>query len=167
MRKLIGQIAKFGIVGFIAFVIDFGVMNVLLYFHLNNLVASTVSFLLSLAFNYLASMKYVFTHRDDMARWMEILVFFVSSAIGLGINELIIWAGTAMLPIDASQTMHSKYVLYSNAAKIVATVIVSVWNFLTRKWLLDAPTEGKNVSENSLSDRLGKFSLQHSPFGWQ
>ncbi|RBP99135.1 GtrA family protein [Bifidobacterium xylocopae] len=167
MRKLIEQVAKFGVVGIIAFLIDIGVMNLLLHFHINNLAASTASFLISLAFNYLASMKYVFTHRDDMARWMEILVFFVSAAIGLGINELIIWAGTSTLPADAATAMHAKYVLYTNASKIVATVVVSIWNFIIRKWLLDAPASGRPKAKDSLACRLGAFSLTHRPFGWR
>ncbi|AKV55615.1 GtrA-like domain protein [Bifidobacterium actinocoloniiforme DSM 22766] len=167
MRKLIEQVAKFGVVGIIAFLIDIGVMNILLHLHLNNLLASTASFLISLAFNYLASMKYVFTHRDDMARWMEIVVFFVSAAIGLGINEVIIWAGTSMLPADAAVSMHAKYVLYTNASKIVSTVVVAIWNFIIRKWLLDAPAPGKPKNERSFARRLGAFSLAHRPFGWQ
>ncbi|BDR54122.1 sugar translocase [Bombiscardovia apis] len=167
MRKLIEQVAKFGVVGIIAFIIDIGLMNLLLHFHVNNLVASTISFLISLAFNYLASMKYVFTHRDDMARWMEITIFFVASAIGLGINEVVIWLGTSTLPADAITSMHGKYTLYSNVAKIAATVIVSIWNFVIRKWLLDAPAPGKQVSEASISHRLGAYSLTHSPFGWK
>ncbi|BDR53604.1 sugar translocase [Bombiscardovia nodaiensis] len=167
MRKLIQQLAKFGVVGVIAFIIDIGVMNLIIHFHVSNIIASTVSFLVSLAFNYLASMKYVFTHRDDMARWMEVVVFFVSSAIGLGINEVVIWLGTSMLPANAISTMHAKYVLYSNGAKIAATVIVAIWNFIIRKWLLDAPAPGKASSQTSFAHRLGAFSLTHRPFGWK
>ena len=71
VRKLIEQLMKFGIVGVIAFVIDWGILNLLVgIFHMHNVLAATVSFIISLIFNYLASMKFVFKHRDDMARWM-------------------------------------------------------------------------------------------------
>lgn len=167
MRKLIEQLVKFGIVGAIAFIIDVSIMNLLIILaHFNNVLAGAISFLISLAFNYLASMKFVFKHRNDMARWMEMTVFLISSVIGLGINELILWAGTAMLPADAIHSMHGKYVLYSNAAKIVATVVVAIWNFIIRKWLLDAPAPGQPAKEGSLSHRLGAWSLTHRPFGW-
>ena len=61
MQKLLAQIMKFGVVGVIATVIDFGIMNLLHYgLGLNILIANTSGFIISLIFNYLASMKYVF-----------------------------------------------------------------------------------------------------------
>nr|WP_154313225.1 GtrA family protein [Bifidobacterium choladohabitans] len=168
VRRLIGQLLKFGIVGVIAFLIDIGIMNLLIMGpHLNNVLAGAISFLISLVFNYLASMRYVFKHREDMARWMEMAVFLVSSVIGLGINEVILWMGTAMLPPDAITTMHARYLLYANIAKITATVVVAIWNFLIRKWLLDAPAPGKPVNPRSVAHRLGAWSLSHRPFGWR
>jgi putative flippase GtrA len=167
VQKLIRQLAKFGIVGIIAFIIDFGGMNLLLLFNFNNLAASTISFLVSLVFNYCASMKYVFTHRDDMALWMEVVIFFLSAAIGLVINEIIIWTSTSMLPNNAVETMHSRYVIYTNAAKVLSALIVSAWNFAIRKWLLDAPEDGKTLPTSSFAHRLGQFSLTHHPFNWK
>lgn len=165
MKKLIAQIAKFGVVGVIAFIIDFGILNLLVrYAHMDNVSAGTISFLVSLAVNYLLSMSMVFKHRDDMARWLEIVIFFISAAIGLLINDAVLWMGTASLPADAIETMHGTYVLYTNIAKLVATVIVSVWNFIIRKWLLDAPSPEENVNTDSFAHRLGRWSLQHNPF---
>lgn len=167
MRNLIKQIAKFGVVGVIAAVIDFGILNLLVTVHVNSVLAGAVSFLISLVFNYLASMKYVFKHRDDMARWMEVTIFFISAAIGLGINEIILWGGVALLPPDAIHTMHARYVLYTNIAKIVATLVVAVWNFIIRKWLLDAPAAGTPIQTGSFAHRLGAWSLNRHPFGWK
>ena len=96
--KKFEQIIKFGIVGVLAFLIDAGLLYALVRFlYWNAVPASIVSFIVSLIFNYLASMKYVFVHRDDMARWMEIVIFVVSSVIGLLINAFIIWIGTAVI----------------------------------------------------------------------
>ena len=79
MRKLIEQLMKFGLVGVIAFIIDWGILNLLVgVFRMHNVLAATISFIISLIFNYIASMKLVFKHRDDMARWMEILIFVVA-----------------------------------------------------------------------------------------
>ena len=95
VRKLIEQLMKFGIVGVIAFVIDWGILNLLVgIFHMHNVLAATVSFIISLIFNYLASMKFVFKHRDDMARWMEILIFVAGAVVGLFMNDAIIWIST-------------------------------------------------------------------------
>ncbi len=67
MQKLLAQIVKFGIVGVIAFAIDFGVLVFLTeVFGLNPVVSATISFIVSVIFNYLASMRYVFSHREGM-----------------------------------------------------------------------------------------------------
>lgn len=176
---------KFGVVGLIAFAIDFGILNLLVVsLHMNNVVAATISFTIALCFNYLASMRFVFKHREDMARWMEMLIFVVSSVIGLFINDAIIALSTAPLPADAIHTDHAKYVLFTNIGKIIATVVVAVWNFVIRKWLLDdthtnamnrlrpgshklTPEELEAKRNKSFAHKLGTWSLKHSPFGWK
>jgi hypothetical protein len=135
-------------------------------------------------FNYLASMKYVFKHREDMARWMEILIFVVASVIGLFINDLILWISTYGMNHDAYVSQSAQYVLRTNAGKLVATAVVMVWNFVIRKWLLDdthtnamnrLKSESNRLTqkeltaqwESSFSHRLGLWSLAHTPKGWK
>lgn len=126
MKKLIEQIMKFGIVGFLAFFIDYGLMVALTeIFSINYLVSATLSFTVSVIFNYVASMRFVFTHKEGMSRTHEFVIFIVLSVIGLGINDLCMWLGTDLLSIDYRIT------------KIGATAIVMVWNFVTRKKFLD------------------------------
>ncbi|RFT37279.1 sugar translocase, partial [Bifidobacteriaceae bacterium NR015] len=121
MKKLIEQVVKFGIVGIIALIIDVALLNLLMLAHLNNVVAGTISFVISLIFNYIASMKYVFKHREDMAKWMELLIFVISAVIGLLINDAIIWAST----LGMAETLRGSavYVLRTNIGKLVATVV--------------------------------------------
>lgn len=175
---------KFGIIGVIAFLIDWGILNLLVgVFHMNNVLAGTISFIISLIFNYIASMKVVFKHRDDMARWMEILIFVVGAVIGLLINDLILGLSTWGMPADANVTQHAAYLLRTNVGKLIATVVVMVWNFVTRKWLLDDShseavkqlrAEGNNQAadeldakrKNSFAYKLGIWSLEHTPKGW-
>jgi putative flippase GtrA len=127
MKKLIAQFMKFGVVGVIAFVIDFGLFVLLTeVFGVNYLVSATISFVVSVIFNYVASMRYVFTHKEDMSRRKEFVIFVVLSAIGLVINDVCMWAGVTLLAINYMVT------------KIFATVVVAVWNFVTRKIFLDA-----------------------------
>jgi putative flippase GtrA len=130
MKKLIEQFMKFGIVGLIAFFIDYGLLMILSQiFGLDPVISAAVSFLVSLIFNYLASMKYVFKRRDDMSRKREFAIFCILSIIGLGINELIIWAGVVLFGSGA---------LAVTGSKVVSTVIVAIWNFVMRKKLLEA-----------------------------
>ena len=126
MRKLIEQIMKFGVVGVIAFVIDFGVMVFLTeVFGIDPVISATVSFIISVVFNYAASMRYVFSHREGMSRTREFVIFVVLSAIGLGINDMLIWAGTDLASFDY------------RLVKIFAAAVVMVWNFVTRKIFLE------------------------------
>ncbi|MDR0888289.1 MAG: GtrA family protein [Coriobacteriales bacterium] len=133
-QKLFAQVVKFGIVGVIAFVIDYGLFLILrgVFGYLgmpdpwHYLIANLISFSVSVIFNYIASMRYVFVHKEDMSRRKEFIIFVVLSVIGLGLNELILWFGAAILGI------------WSAIAKLIATVLVMVFNFVTRKKFLDA-----------------------------
>ena len=126
MKTLLAQLAKFGVVGVVATVIDFGVMNLLHYaLHLDILIANTAGFTISLIFNYVASMKFVFEHRDDMSRKREFVIFVVLSIIGLLLNDGIVLALNKGLSLEA------------NIAKVAATALVMIYNFVTRKVFLD------------------------------
>ncbi len=128
MKDLIQQFMKFGVVGTIAFLIDYGVLMLLNQgFGMDATVAAFISYIVSVIFNYVASMRYVFTRRDDISRRREFTIFVVLSLIGLVINEIIMYFGVMALGNTA---------LMVTAVKLVATVIVMVWNFFSRKkWL--------------------------------
>ena len=103
MQKLLAQIIKFGVVGVVATVIDFGIMNLLHYgLGLNILIANTSGFIVSLIFNYVASMKYVFAHKEGMSRRREFIIFVVLSVIGLALNDGIVLALNAGLGLAVS-----------------------------------------------------------------
>lgn len=117
---------KFGVVGVIAFVIDYGLLALLTEaFGVNYLVSATISFTASVVFNYAASMRYVFTHKEGMSRRREFIIFVVLSVIGLALNDGIVLALNAGLGLEA------------NIAKICATALVMVYNFVTRKIFLE------------------------------
>lgn len=127
MKKLIAQFMKFGIVGVIAFFIDYGVMIFLTeVFGVPYLISTTISFVVSVIFNYFASMRFVFKRKDDMSRRREFIIFVVLSVCGLAINDVLMWLMVDSLFIDY------------RISKIVVTVVVAVWNFVTRKIFLEA-----------------------------
>lgn len=130
MKKLIEQFLKFGVVGVLAFLIDYGVLMLLnVGFGMNSVVAAAISFTASVVFNYLASMRFVFTHREDLSKTREFVIFVVLSVVGLAINEAVMWLGL--------QTVGGSPFAVT-ATKVVATVIVMLWNFFSRKRWLDA-----------------------------
>ncbi len=125
MKHLVEQVLKFGVVGVIAFFIDYSLLYVLTEFcHIHYMISSTISFSISLIFNYIASIYWVFDVRQKQTI-KEILVFIILSVIGLGINQFVMYLMTDIGNI---------YYMFS---KLVATAIVMVWNFITRKILIE------------------------------
>jgi len=125
MNKLTKQIFKFLIVGGIAFLIDYALLYILTeYCNIYYLVSSVISFTLSLIFNYIASIKFVFeTDKKDSQK--HFIIFIIGSIIGLGINQLVMYVMVELMNV------------YYMLVKIVATGIVMVWNFITRKIFIE------------------------------
>ena len=133
MERLIQQILRFGVVGVLATLVDYAVLLILSQiFGMNAVLAAGISFCVSVVFNYVASMRFVFTHREDMSASREFVTFIVLSIIGLGLNELIMWIGTRAMGSSA---------LAVTVVKAVATAIVMVWNFVSRKIWLDGGSQ--------------------------
>lgn len=127
MKKLFLQIIKFGFVGAVAFIIDYGLMVLLTeVFNIYSLISAAISFTVSVIFNYIASIKWVFdVDNERNSKSKQLIVFIILSVIGLIINELIMWL------------MDTKFSIHYMISKLVATFIVMVWNFITRKLFLE------------------------------
>lgn len=125
-KQLFTQIVKFGLVGGLCFLIDYGIMVALTELcHVPYLISSGISFTVSVVVNYMLSMRFVFQGNKDRSKVEELTIFIVLSVIGLGLNQLIMWLATDVLGIF--------YML----SKIGATAIVMVYNFVTRKAYLE------------------------------
>ena len=156
--KLLKQILKFGVVGGISFIIDFVIYTIVLKlipWEYGYMIAGVAGFSISLIFNYLASMKFVFESKDDMDKRKEFVIFMVLSLIGMGLNSLILWIYMDVLYKNAGfmislhealyqlcVTLHLRIVadgkeMAALMAKLVATAIVMVYNFITRKLILE------------------------------
>ena len=125
-RKLLIQIFKFTVVGGIATVIDFVFLYIFREFcHFPVLVSNTLSFCISVIYNYIASVKWVFDVNKDKNAKKQFIIFIIFSVLGLLLNNLIMWITVECLSI------------YYLLAKIIATAIVMVFNFVTRKIFLE------------------------------
>lgn len=132
LKRLASQFIMFAGVGGIAFLIDYSLLIVfteLFGFHF--LLWPSLAFTASVIFNYLASMRFVFTHRTDISRRREFIIFMVLSVIGLLLNNLGMFLGVNICGIDYRIT------------KILATAFVTVFNFITRKLFLDGARRGQ------------------------
>lgn len=125
-KHLFGQLLRFGVVGGIAFAIDFGVLAALVELaHWNELLAAAVSFTVSVVFNYILSIFWVFDVDREKNAARNFVLFILLSIVGLGLTELIMWV------------MLEKLGIFYLISKIVATGIVMVYNFVTRKIFLE------------------------------
>jgi putative flippase GtrA len=125
-NKLFNQILKFGVVGGIAFVIDYVTLIICKeIFNINVLLSAAIAFTVSVIFNYILSIKWVFDVNKDKNSKKNFIIFIIFSIIGLGLTELIMWFGTDIIKIN--------YLI----VKIIATAIVMIFNFITRKIFLE------------------------------
>ena len=125
-EDLLVQIFKFGIVGGTAFILDFA----FLYFFreickFSLLFSNTLSFSISVIYNYIASVKWVFHVNQEKNSKQQFILFIIFSIIGLFLNNLIMWLCTDILSI------------YYLLSKIIATALVMIFNFITRKLFLE------------------------------
>ncbi len=123
--KIFKQLFRFGIVGFTAFLIDAGLLFILTEFcHIHYLISSIISFVVSLVYNYILSIFWVFDVQKKQT-YKEVLLFIILSIIGLGLNQLIMYLGVDLLHI------------YYMFCKVLATIIVMIYNFITRKIFIE------------------------------
>lgn len=126
MKKLLEQIMRFGVVGILAFIIDYTVLLVLTEVAgIHYLTSSATAFLVSVMFNYIMSVTFVFETDKNRSKGAEFTLFALMSAGGLGINQLMMWL--------LSDWMFIPYQL----SKVLTTGVVMVYNFVTRKLFLE------------------------------
>lgn len=140
MKKLFAQIIKFGAVGFLCFFIDYAIMVGLTEFAgIPSLISSGCSYTISTVVNYILSVTVVFDADKEANKMVQFVVFVVLSLIGLGINQLCMWGGTAWLEqlMEQSRSL-AAYARYAYmVVKIFATAVVMVYNFITRKIFIE------------------------------
>nr|WP_288544671.1 GtrA family protein [uncultured Faecalibacillus sp.] len=126
MKKLINQLLKFGLVGGIAFLIDYGLLFICTeWFGIYYFISSIISFSVSVIFNYIASVLWVFDVDQEKSKTKNFIIFIALSIVGLGINQIIMYYGVEVLN------------LYYMLIKLIATFIVMIFNFITRKMFLE------------------------------
>lgn len=132
MKKLFIQIIKFGGVGIVCTLFEY----VLLWLfndiiHIPYMVSTAVSFLASTILNYILSVRFVFKVTNGRSNTQNLIVFIIFSAIGFGLNMLIMWLGGVWLG-EAAMNGYMKW-----PVKIFATGVVMAFNFISRKLFLE------------------------------
>lgn len=124
-------IARYFVVGGIAACVDIGLFMLLargMGFAYQPVAAAT--FVLATLVNYVLSVRFVFVSGARFGRKSEIALVYVVSAVGLGINALMLWAGV--------EIAHASLFL----SKIAATGTVFFWNYFARRHLVFGAPRG-------------------------
>jgi len=130
---ILWQLAKFALVGVLNTVIDFGVLNFLIAITTTTsgigiIFINAISFLTAVINSYFWNKEWVFT----AGKKGNFATFFIVTLIGLSINTGIVYTLTTYIPpvIVSSET------LWANLAKVLATGISLVWNFMGYKLIV-------------------------------
>jgi putative flippase GtrA len=92
-------------------------------FLVHYLLSNCIGFFVGLFVNYFFSKLFVFTRKFKFNRIKEFLCYFLISIVGLGFDSILIWIFT------------EKIRLYYLLSKIISTIIVFWWNFLSRNYI--------------------------------
>ncbi len=132
--RLIHELAKFGSVGAIAFVITMGTANLL---HgglgVGPLSSNAIATVIATTFAYFANRYWTFRHRDRSGLRREYTLFFLLNAIGLVITELFI--GFTHYVLD------QRSLIAFNIAQIIGTGVATLFRYWSyKRWVFLPPT---------------------------
>ena len=133
----LSEALRFAITGGVCFAVEF-VSLVLLRdtIGLDTLVATPIAFTVSVIVNYLFCVKWVFPDAGKQGNKARI-AFFVSSVMGLFLNEGLMWLFRVLFGEDTVVfTVFSLTVTMYMVNKVLATLIVMVWNYMTKRYIL-------------------------------
>lgn len=120
-RERMLEIVRFCFVGGVSFLMDYSLLFVFTEFAgIYYLYSSAISFSITVVFNYWLCVIYVFKGAKKQTT-RQATIFLVTGVMGLGLNQLCMWLFVAVAGLH--------YML----AKIFATAIVTIWNYITKR----------------------------------
>ena len=137
MKNRLNEVIKFVLTGGVCFLIEYAALIALKeWLHLPVVAATPIAFLISVVFNYLLCVKWVFNSAKESSRKAQ-LGFAITSVMGLFLNWAIMWVLTALFGEDVLLfVLFGVQIKVYMLNKIIATGLVMVWNYFTKRWLL-------------------------------
>ena len=136
-RTALMEAVRFVVTGGVCFAVEF-VCLVLFRdgMGMDTLIATPLAFLISVALNYLMCVRWVFPEAGSQRRSAQ-LAFLLTSVIGLFLNEGLMLLFRVLFGEDqAVLTLFGFTVTMYMVNKVLATLLVMVWNYFTKKRIL-------------------------------
>ncbi|MBQ3486169.1 MAG: GtrA family protein [Clostridia bacterium] len=137
MKNRLKEIIKFAFTGGVCFLIEWLALTVMVeWLTLDVNLATPLAFLISVVINYLLCVRWVFDGAKNGDRKAQ-MGFIVTSLLGLAINSLVMLVLGLLFDEHAVllQAFGLTLKVYQ-VNKVVATLVVMVWNYFTKRWLL-------------------------------
>ena len=149
-RVLIHEVAKFGVVGILAFFITIGGANVLRYgAGLGPLTSVTIATCVATVFAFLGNKLWAFRHRKGSHWGRESVLFFVFNGIGLLIQLAFVAAVRYGLGLDSK--------LSYNVANIVGIGVATIFRlYCYRRWVFLLADEDVPMAEQLEPETSGR-----------
>ena len=137
MNKRLTEIIRFVFTGGVCFLIEQAALTALVeWLHMGAVIATPIAFLISVAVNYVLCVKWVFPAAKDGSRRAQ-LGFLITSGVGFFLNWFLMWALTALFGEEAVLlTVLGFSLKVYMVNKTVATLLVMVWNYFTKRHVL-------------------------------
>ncbi|MER7933819.1 GtrA family protein [Streptomyces sp. NPDC093272] len=141
LQRLVREAAKFGAVGGAGILVNLGVFN--LVRHLTELPvvrASVIATVVAIVFNYLGFRYWTYRDRDKGGRTKELTLFLLFSAVGLVIENGLLYLATYGFGWDSP--------LQSNVFKFVGIGVATLFRFWSyRTWVFKALPARETVAD--------------------
>jgi putative flippase GtrA len=136
VRVLVHEIAKFGIIGMLSFVIDVGVFNLLLFgggpFTGKPLTAKAVSVAVATTFAYFGNRFWTFRHRARTNMGREYLLFFILNGVAMLIAVGCLAFSHYVLGLTSALADN----ISANVVGLLLGTLFRFWSY--RKWVFPA-----------------------------
>jgi putative flippase GtrA len=139
-EHLIHEVAKFGVVGAVAFVLTIALSNT---FHfgldLGPLTSFGLATIIAAVASYFANRHWTWRHKSNSGVRRELPLFLVLSAVGLAVSEIPVGVSEYVLDLHSA-------IAYNVASTLVGTALGTVWRFWSfRRWVFLDPEPDRTL----------------------
>jgi len=137
-KKLVAQISKFVVIGFLNTAIDFAILNLLMWWtgiYSGNwiILLNAIAFSVAVTNSYFWNKYWTFKAKETAENKIkEFSQYLAITLVGMALNTATVYLITTFVP----PVLGVNKELWANLAKVAATGISLVWNFIGYKFIV-------------------------------